>query len=201
MSTALSDAEKQKRYALRWPERVKQSRKTHYLKNKAYYSRKNKEWRENNKELLSERCKRWRKENPEKVLGYKRKWNISPKNRAACNARYKNNIHAKLRKVLSARLTIAIRRRGDSRVRNYSCLDLVGCSAADLQAHIQSLWRPGMSWGNYGQFGWHIDHIRPCSSFDLSEQEQRNKCFHYTNLQPLWAFDNRSKGNKWVKDQ
>jgi hypothetical protein len=49
-----------------------------------------------------------------------------------------------------------------------------------------------MSWDNYGQ--WHIDHIRPISSFKQEEWEQIN---HYTNLQPLWAEDNLKKSNKY----
>ena len=48
---------------------------------------------------------------------------------------------------------------------------------------------------NYGTFGWHIDHIRPCSSFDLTDLEQQKQCFHYTNLQPLWWFDNIKKSS------
>jgi hypothetical protein len=43
---------------------------------------------------------------------------------------------------------------------------------------------------------WHVDHIIPCSSFDLTDSEQQKKCFHYTNLQPLWAIDNLKKSNK-----
>jgi HNH endonuclease. len=54
-----------------------------------------------------------------------------------------------------------------------------------------------MSWDNYGRDGWHIDHIRPCASFDLTDPEQQRQCFHYTNLQPLWAADNIRKGAKW----
>jgi len=51
-----------------------------------------------------------------------------------------------------------------------------------------------MSWDNYGYRGWHIDHIRPCASFDLTDPEQQRECFHYTNLQPLWWQDNLRKG-------
>ena len=51
------------------------------------------------------------------------------------------------------------------------------------------------AWDNYGE--WHIDHIRPCSSFDLTIQEQQVQCFNYKNLQPLWAIDNISKGAKY----
>ena len=54
-----------------------------------------------------------------------------------------------------------------------------------------------MSWDNYGIHGWHIDHIRPCASFDLTDPEQQRQCFHYPNLQPLWAFDNLSKNDGW----
>ena len=55
-----------------------------------------------------------------------------------------------------------------------------------------------MSWGNYGK--WHVDHIRPCASFNLVNEEEQKKCFHYTNLQPLWAKDNLSKGSKYYED-
>ncbi len=52
----------------------------------------------------------------------------------------------------------------------------------------------GMAWDDYGD--WHIDHILPCISFDLSDENQQKICFHYTNLQPLWATDNLKKGSK-----
>ena len=52
-----------------------------------------------------------------------------------------------------------------------------------------------MSWENHGT--WHIDHRVPCAKFDLTKKEEQEKCFHYTNLQPLWAKDNLSKGNKY----
>jgi hypothetical protein len=55
-----------------------------------------------------------------------------------------------------------------------------------------------MTWENWALDGWHIDHIRPCCSFDLTDPEQQKKCFHYSNLQPLWAEENWSKGGKWV---
>ena len=76
-------------------------------------------------------------------------------------------------------------------------LDLIGCTEIELRNHIESKFTDGMSWDNYGKYGWHVDHIRPCSSFDLSEPEQQRQCFHYTNLQPLWAKDNLSKGSHY----
>ena len=51
-----------------------------------------------------------------------------------------------------------------------------------------------MTWQNYGD-GWHIDHIHPCAAFDLTDPEQQKACFHWSNLQPLWAIDNFRKSS------
>ena len=74
--------------------------------------------------------------------------------------------------------------------------NLIGCSYTDLRKHLENLFSPGMTWENNGRHGWHIDHIRPCASFDLTDPEQQKQCFHYTNLQPLWAKDNPAKSDK-----
>jgi hypothetical protein len=55
-----------------------------------------------------------------------------------------------------------------------------------------------MNWDNYGFYGWHIDHIRPCASFDLSKPSEQRKCFNYTNLQPLWATENWGKRDSLI---
>jgi len=73
----------------------------------------------------------------------------------------------------------------------------LGCSIAELMEYLQKQWQPGMSWDNHALNGWHIDHIRPCASFDLTDIEQQKLCFHYTNLQPLWAEDNLRKSKTW----
>ena len=73
-------------------------------------------------------------------------------------------------------------------------LELVGCDLQQLRAHLEEQFARGMSWDNYGQ--WHVDHKRPCASFDVSDTDQLRQCFHYSNLQPLWGHDNRVKGSK-----
>ena len=67
----------------------------------------------------------------------------------------------------------------------------------ELKKYIESKFSPGMNWDNYGKKdGWNIDHIIPCAYYDLNNFEQQKQCFHYTNLQPLWAEDNIRKKNK-----
>lgn len=72
---------------------------------------------------------------------------------------------------------------------------LLGCSFEECKLYLESLFAKGMGWDNYGD--WHIDHIRPCASFDLTDVKQQSECFHYTNLQPLWAKDNLIKKDKY----
>jgi hypothetical protein len=79
-------------------------------------------------------------------------------------------------------------------MKSLSTINLIGCSIEHLRRHLAFQFQPGMSWSNYGK--WHIDHIRPCAKFDLSKESEQKKCFHYTNLQPLWAKDNLIKGDR-----
>ena len=77
-------------------------------------------------------------------------------------------------------------------------MDLVGCNLHDFVSHIESLWVEEMSWENYGKEdgNWCLDHMKPCACFNLLDESEQKKCFHYTNIQPLWNKDNFSK-NSW----
>lgn len=75
-----------------------------------------------------------------------------------------------------------------------SALKLLGCSIEDFKLHIQSQFTKGMAWNNYGD--WHIDHILPCASFDLQNENHRKMCFHYSNMRPLWKIENQMKGDR-----
>ena len=78
--------------------------------------------------------------------------------------------------------------------------ELLGCTVPEARDWIASQFQPGMSWENHGE--WEIDHIRPCASFsDLTQLEQQKECCHYTNLQPLWWWDNNLKSDKWEPDR
>jgi hypothetical protein len=71
-------------------------------------------------------------------------------------------------------------------------MELLGCPVEFLREHLASQFSSGMTWNNYGL--WEIDHIVPCAKFDLRHASEQRKCFHYSNLQPLWAEENRRKG-------
>jgi hypothetical protein len=73
----------------------------------------------------------------------------------------------------------------------------LGCNKQDFILYFQAKFKQGMTWENQGE--WHIDHIKPCSLFNLLNEDEQKKCFHYTNLQPLWASENLSKGCKYVE--
>lgn len=78
-------------------------------------------------------------------------------------------------------------------------VDLLGCSVAELRVHIEAKFLPGMGWDNHTHKGWHLDHVIPCSAWDLTDPEQQRRCFHFSNLQPLWASDNMHKGARVVR--
>jgi hypothetical protein len=96
--------------------------------------------------------------------------------------------------LLRRRINNALAYRGVERAGRFR--ELVGCSKAQLVAHIEKKFRPGMTWESRGIRGWHIDHIVPCSRFDLTTLEEQKRCFHYTNLQPLWYDENVRKSNR-----
>jgi len=82
--------------------------------------------------------------------------------------------------------------------KNKRTMEYVGCDVDTLRAHLERQFVDGMTWENQGE--WHIDHVRPCASFNLDNEDERHKCFHYTNLQPLWGPDNLSKSAFYDED-
>lgn len=74
-------------------------------------------------------------------------------------------------------------------------IEYLGCTLEELRVYLERQFTDVISWENQG--AWHLDHRRPCSSFDFNSEEEIHKCFHYTNLQPLWASENLSKNDKY----
>lgn len=106
--------------------------------------------------------------------------------------RRKKDVNLKILNNLRSRIRCALKKICKSK----RTLELLGCSIEQLKEHLQKQFKKGMNWENYGYYGWHVDHIKPCCTFDLTKPEEQHKCFHYTNLQPLWAKENQQKGDK-----
>jgi hypothetical protein len=105
----------------------------------------------------------------------------------------KSNINYKIASNLRSRIRDRIKHQnGEKSLRSW---EYIGCSIAFLKTYLESLWTEGMDWSNYNFHGWSIDHIKPCASFNLKDKEQQKRCFHYTNLQPMWHIDNMRKGS------
>jgi hypothetical protein len=168
----------------------------YYETHSDYHKEKSTQWGLDNPERKKEHLKKhlktdryretWNKyyeENKEKLISATKEWNEN--NRDRVNARdrekYKNNIQFKLRKVLRSRLLCAL----NGKMKAQSTFDLLGCSIDDFKTHIENQLLPEMLWINFGEI-WEIDHIIPCDSFDLTIKEEQQKCFHYSNMQPLF---------------
>ena len=118
----------------------------------------------------------------------KNKDKINETRRQTLQKRRDNDPAYRLRMNLHSRLYMAVQ------FKSCKTMELTGCSLEDLTKHLESKFTEGMTWENYGK--WHIDHIRPCASFNLEDLEEQKRCFHWTNLQPLWARDNIVKGSR-----
>jgi len=174
---------------------------------KEYSKGYSKKYYEVHKESLKTQIKEYRDNNLEKARAVSRQYYTN--NRASiliANKKYREiNRHKvneyfvnRRQRDLSFRLACNMRVRLSEAVsgknKSASAIKDLGCSLDELRLHLESQFKPGMTWENYGE--WHIDHIRPLVSFDLSNSKQAKTACHYTNLQPLWAEENFSKGGK-----
>jgi hypothetical protein len=169
-------------------------KKEYYKSNSTTLNQKNHQYQLINKEKISEQRKQYRQDNIEKIkLAHKTyRQNNKDKLNKYYQLKAKNDLNYKLARNIRSRIKVTIKENRKTK----SSLELLGCSLEQVRQHIESQFQEGMSWSNWSFYGWHIDHIRPISSFDLSDPIQQKQCFHYTNLQPLWAKDNLQKGSK-----
>ena len=117
----------------------------------------------------------------------RRKWSL------AYSQRHKNNPQFVMTKRLRSRIRVAVTK--GYGVKAAASMELVGCSIPEVKAHLEKQFTDGMTWEKFIAGEIEIDHIRPCASFDLSKEDEQRRCFHYTNLQPLWWQDNLAKGD------
>jgi hypothetical protein len=170
----------------------------------------------NNVNGKRDKARRWHWENREKNVLRSRQYSVTNKERIArrrrkfyCANRERmiriSTERARKRRLrdplfrlvhsLRGRLSKALK--SQKAYKHSKTLQLLGCTIPQLREHLEKQWSPGMSWKNYKYRGWHVDHIRPCASFDLADPAQQKKCFHYTNIQPLWRKKNMLKSDFW----
>jgi len=170
------------------------------------------EYNKNNREHVYALEKRWIESNIEKRQKTRDRYNNSEKGRAsrrlADKKRLKShNEYARQRYFIDPQwnMNMKLRRRVDRVLRqrkiskSTKTMELLGCTYVEFNAYIESLFTPDMSWDKVLSGEIHLDHIKPCASFDLTDPEQQKVCFHYSNLQPLWAKDNLSKGARFTQ--
>lgn len=153
-------------------------------------------WYALNKDRLNARRRAKRAANPEPMRASCRK---AAKKRIALDrverrARYHTDLQFKLMLNLRSRVRSALK--AGSALKTAHTKELLGCPVVWLEAWLESLFKPGMTWENHGPV-WHIDHVKPCAAFDLRDPEQQKICFHWSNHQPLFALDNIRKSDRY----
>jgi len=197
----INSAERKNTYRRENKDKLKENRKKYYIQNRERDKARQKEYYAQHKEQYIQRAKEWVKNNPDKMKKIKQEYRCKNRDKLNKYARdyAKTYIPKKKEEDPAFRLRLNIRGRLHAFFKNgkrkpTSMTSVLGCTWQELRDYIEQQFVPGMSWETYGPKGWHIDHIKPLSSFDLADPEQFKQANHYTNLQPLWAEDNYKKG-------
>jgi hypothetical protein len=160
--------------------------KKYYDKNKDILKANKKKYYLENRESISKRVKEYQGENRDK---------IRVTSRVLSFKKYRSNSKFKIKKLLSGRVRSAVK----GKAKSSKTMDLIGCDINHLMNHLQKTADqnyPELDFdvNNYSGKEWHIDHIKPCASFDMLSAEQQQECFNWKNLQILTAKDNIIKG-------
>lgn len=178
---------------------------------KSCHQKMNLSWSYKNKDII----KQYTIKHKEKRNKRCRRYNKLISTKAKVFERYRNDINYKLKKLLRSRINKALKATSHSKISKTSIL--LGCTIDQFKHHLESQFSSEMNWNNMGpgylidnrgkpvhdNMGntipvkqWHIDHIKPCYLFDFTKPEDQIKCFHYSNLRPLWAADNLRRSRK-----
>lgn len=173
----------QYRWCKEKPEKRKRIISTYYKNNTQKMLESSACWRKNNPERMRHTNNAWIKNNPDKAKAMRQK---------TVDKEMQNKIWRSPKNRLRRAISRAFKRISQQKYTNTEAI--LGCSYEEAVRRIESLFSEGMTWDNYGLKGWHIDHIRPLSSFSENELHLANKI---ENLQPLWAEDNLKKSNTY----
>lgn len=176
------------------PQKARDAALRYHYKNQKLCNEKSRLYNTKNKTILNEKSRLYYYQNQQK---YKDKAKLNRTQNPGQYSKYEKSRKKidpgfKLIKNLRSRIRSVLSRK----TKSGSTIKSLGCSVEQLVIYIESKFQIGMTWDNYGVHGWHLDHIRPLSSFDLTDPNDFMLAAHYTNLQPLWAEDNLKKSNK-----
>ena len=170
--------------------------KKYALLNKEKIKKRQKEWRLKTIEKRKIQAREYQLKNKEKIKKYLKEWSKRPEVVKRRNKRFKErrktDPYFRMKLSLRGRLMSFVYRGRAKKI--VSTNELIGCDWNFFKTYLEKQFRPGMTWNNYGK--WHIDHIKPMTSFDLLKLKDQYKCCNYKNLQPLWSWENRRKSNK-----
>ncbi len=173
-------------------ERCRQKAREWYRNNKERAAVSTKRWVEKNRKRKYANNDKWNRANTEYHTEYIKRYRQRPGIREHINAMDRERMkipHNRITKNLRKRIWDALQ--GNGNTKSDTTEKLLGCTIKEFMRHLERQFTVGMTWDNYGE--WHVDHIRPCASFELSSPAQQKICFHHVNLQPLWALDNIRK--------
>ena len=172
-------------------------KKFYYQQNKEKIDAKHRKWRTDNRSRSNAIRRKWYHGHKDEARIYGAQWRARNKDYPTKWARLQrqDNLIFCLKDNLRCRLYRALK----GRAKNGSAVQDLGCSMEELKHHLEKQFYTRvtgeeMTWDNHSLNGWHVDHIVPLSSFNLTERNQLLKACHFTNLQPLWCEDNYAKG-------
>ena len=168
-----------KEYLLKNKEQIKEYGKEYYLKNREKRIKYQREYRSTHQKAHRESNRKYY---------FKNKERLSKNNTRNAKERRKTNPSLRILDNLRSRMLHALKGKNKSA----STIKLLGCTPDELRKHIESQFKPWMTWENHGL--WDIDHIKACAKFDFVDPEQQRECFHWSNLQPLEHIANIKKG-------
>lgn len=168
-------------------EQDRERARQHYEANKELYKARARRHYLENKERHGKLNREWAAAHPEKIKESARK----------VHSKYRSTTKGNLSSTMSKRMNESLRK-GMKAGRHWETL--VNFTIDELKRHLEKLFKPGMSWENYGTV-WHIDHKTPIALFNFERPDDIDfrLCWSLKNLQPLEAKENMSKGARVEK--
>ena len=175
-------------------ERISAKKAKFYQENKERILEKRRVYHEEHGDRIRQRARElYTPERAAKRKAYKQRPDVKERQRVVFNEwrkeNYQNNIQYKLAYRLRGRMRDAVK----GNYKSGSAVDDLGCTIEEFKVYIENQFQEGMTWDNWTTDGWHIDHKKQLSNFDLTDREQFKEAAHYTNLQPLWWWENLEK--------